>query len=68
MRRHELIEMLNTLKLYGMAGSYDELVVKGIRRKQTIEEILEALCNAETAERKVRSIRYQMRLARFPVQ
>ncbi len=68
MRRHELIEMLNTLKLYGMSGSYDESVVQGIRRKQTIEEILAALCNAETAERKVRSIRYQMRLARFPVQ
>ena len=68
MRRHELIEMLNTLKLYGMAGSYDEAVVQGIRRKQTIEEILATLCKAETAERKVRSIRYQMRLARFPVQ
>lgn len=68
MRRHELIEMLNTLKLYGMAASYDESVVQGIRRKQTIEEVLAALCNAETAERKVRSIRYQMRLARFPVQ
>ncbi len=68
MLRHELIEMLHGLKLYGMAGVYDESVVQGIRRKQTVEEILAALCKAETAERKVRSIRYQMRLAKFPVQ
>ena len=33
-----------------------------------MEEILAALCQAETAERKVRSIRYQMGIARLPVQ
>lgn len=68
MRRHELIEMLRGLKLYGMAGSYDDAVIQGIRKKQTVEDILEALCLAETAERKVRSVRYQMGIARFPVQ
>ena len=68
MHRHELIETLRTLKLYGMATAYDEAVVQGSRRKQTVEEILAALCLAETAERKVRSIRYQMGIARLPVQ
>jgi DNA replication protein DnaC len=68
MHRHELIERLRTLKLYGMAAVYDEAVVQGSRRKQTVEEILAALCQAETAERKIRSIRYQMGIARLPVQ
>lgn len=68
MYRHELIETLRALKLYGMAATYDEAVVQGSRRKQTVEEILAALCQAETAERKVRSIRYQMGIARLPVQ
>jgi DNA replication protein DnaC len=68
MHRHELIDTLRTLKLYGMAAAYDEAVVQGSRRKQTVEEILAALCQAETAERKVRSIRYQMGIARLPVQ
>lgn len=68
MHRHELIETLRALKLYGMAATYDEAVVQGSRRKQTVEEILAALCQAETAERKVRSIRYQMGIARLPIQ
>lgn len=68
MPRHELIETLRTLKLYGMAAAYDEAVVQGSRRKQTLEEMLGALCQAEMAERKIRSIRYQMGIARLPVQ
>ncbi|MFZ5797757.1 MAG: IS21-like element helper ATPase IstB [Thermodesulfobacteriota bacterium] len=68
MHRHELIETLRALKLYGMAATYDEAVVQGSRRKQTVEEILAALCQAETAERKIRSIRYQMGIAKLPVQ
>lgn len=68
MYRHELIETLRTLKLYGMATAYDEAIVQGSRRKQPVEEIIAALCQAETAERKIRSIRYQMGIAKLPVQ
>lgn len=68
MHRHELIETLRGLKLYGMVAAYDEAVGQGSRRKQTVEEILAALCQAEIAERKIRSIRYQMGVARLPVQ
>lgn len=68
MQRHELIKTLRELKLHGMVEAYDEAVVKGIHRKHTVEEIFAALCRAEAAERKARSIRYQMGISRFPVQ
>ncbi|MDO8945523.1 MAG: ATP-binding protein [Desulfocapsaceae bacterium] len=67
MQRHDLIDLLKELKLYGMARAYDETVTLGIKRQQPIPEILGGLCQAEAAERKVRSIRYQMGVARFPV-
>lgn len=67
MQRIELIDLLKSLKLYGMVESYDEAVTKGLQREQTIPAILGQLCRAEAAERKVRSIHYQMRVARFPV-
>ncbi len=68
MQRHELIKTLRELKLYGRVEAYDEAVVKGIHRKHTVEEIFAVLCRAEAAERKARSIRYQMGISRFPVQ
>jgi DNA replication protein DnaC len=67
MQRHELIDLLKKLKLYGMVNTFDETVTQGVRRQHTVQEILGQLCRAEAAERKVRSIRYQMRIARFPV-
>ena len=67
MQRHELLATFQQLKLFGMAGAYDEAVLQGRRRKHSVDEILANLCQAETIERKVRSIRYQMGIARFPV-
>jgi DNA replication protein DnaC len=67
MQRHELIEKMRELKLFGMVGAFDEIVTQGIRRKHTVHEILMNLCKAEAAERKARSIRYQMSIAKFPV-
>lgn len=67
MQRHELIDRFKALKLYGMASVFDEAVTQGIRRQLTVQEILSQLCQAEAAERKARSIRYQMGIARFPV-
>jgi len=67
MERHEVIEQLRTLKLYGMVGVYDEAVTQGIRRNYSVQEILMTLCLAEGAERKARSIRYQLGIAKFPV-
>lgn len=67
MERHELIEHLRKLKLYGMVGVYDEAVTQGIRRNNSVQEILMTLCLSETAERKARSIKYQLGIAKFPV-
>jgi DNA replication protein DnaC len=67
MERHEVIDQLRTLKLYGMVGVYDEAVTQGIRRNNSIQEILMTLCLAEAAERKARSIKYQLGIAKFPV-
>jgi DNA replication protein DnaC len=67
MQRHELLATFQQLKLFGMAGAYDEAVLQGIRRKHSVDEILANLCQAEMIERKVRSVRYQMGIARFPV-
>jgi DNA replication protein DnaC len=67
MERHNLIDMLRALKLYGMVSVYDEAVTQGIRRNNSVQEILLTLCQAEAAERKARSISYQLRVAKFPV-
>ena len=67
MQRHELIAQLGQLKLHGMASAFDEIVILGVRRQLTVQEILAQLCQAEVTERKARSIRYQMGIARFPV-
>ena len=67
MQRHELIETMRELKLFGMVEAFDETVTQGVRKKHTVHEILSGLCKAEISERKARSIRYQMRIAKFPV-
>ncbi|MBU1455908.1 MAG: ATP-binding protein, partial [Proteobacteria bacterium] len=67
MQRHEVIKLLGALKLHGMVSTFDETVTRGVKQQQPIVEILGSLCQAEATERKVRSIRYQLGIARFPV-
>lgn len=67
MERHEILTTLRSLKLHGMVEVFDEVVTQGIRRNVAIQEMLMALCRAEAAERKAKSISYQMGIAKFPV-
>ncbi len=62
----ELIARLKTLKLYGMAQCWPELVAKARHSEFDPESLMSELLAAETAEREVRSIAYQMTAARFP--
>jgi len=65
--RDRLMEAIGTLGLYGMKSILDEVLAAGIKSRATPDKILCDLLEAEMAERKVRSIRYRMSLARFPV-
>ena len=65
--RERMINAMSTLGLYGMKATIDEILAAGIKSRATPEKILCDLLEAEMAERKVRSIRYRMGLAKFPV-
>lgn len=61
-----LLRTLKQLKLYGMAHSIDELSSQDSPAYSHAEPILRQLLKAEVAEREVRSIQYQLKVARFP--
>ena len=65
--RDRLMDAMGTLGLYGMKATFDVVLAAGIKSRATPEKILLDLLETELAERKVRSIRYRMGLAKFPV-
>ena len=66
MQHSAMIEILKSLKLHGMAHAIDELAAQGAPAYQAAQTILDSLLKAEVAEREVRSVNYQIKLARFP--
>jgi DNA replication protein DnaC len=59
---------LKTLRLYGMAGAWEEILAQGESAGlQSSRWLIEHLLQSEYTDRHMRSIRYQMRQARFPV-
>ena len=58
---------LNALHLYGMATAWNEWLADGPRRTIQPEAWLDRMIEAELADRQVRSLRYQLKVARFPV-
>ena len=67
MEPEALVMTLKSLKLFGMAQAVADLASQGSPAYQHAEEILGNLLKAELAEREVRSVAYQMKIARFPV-
>lgn len=65
--RDRLMEAMETLGLHGMKATFDEILAAGIKSRATPEKIFCDLLETEVAERKARSIRYRMGLAKFPV-
>jgi DNA replication protein DnaC len=63
----KIIEVLRTLKLYGMADAFTELSQQAGFSQMTKEVLLDELTRAELSDRKIRSINYQMGIAKFPV-
>lgn len=58
---------LKQLQLYGMAAAWTEWQAEKSRKPATIEAWLDHLIAAEKADREVRSLRYQLKAARFPI-
>jgi DNA replication protein DnaC len=58
---------LKELKLFGMSTAWGELIAEGPRQPVQPEAWLDRLINAEQADRQVRTLRYQLNAARFPV-
>ena len=63
----DVMTQLKALKLFGMAAAYEDVLATAIRERHSMAQFLATLCGMESAERSVRSIRYQMSIAKFPV-
>jgi len=67
MERTEVLELMTQLKLYGMRAAYDEVMTASIKRRHEPPRILGDLLAAEIAEKRARSIRYQLTIAKLPL-
>lgn len=66
MKPDAMITTLKTMKLHGMADAVGDLAAQSSPAYQQAVPVLEMLLKAESSEREVRSINYQMKVARFP--
>jgi DNA replication protein DnaC len=67
MERDEILTMIDQLKLAGMRAAFDEVMSNGIKRQHSAQQIIGELLAAEIAEKRARSIRYQVAAARLPL-
>ena len=66
MERHEILEAMSGLKLYGMRASFDEIAGKGLARRDEIYPLIASLIRAEHTHRQARSISYRHRRRQVP--
>jgi DNA replication protein DnaC len=67
MERTQILELMGSLKLYGMRSAYDEVMGNGIKRQHEPPRIVGDLLQSEIAEKQARSIRYQLTVAKLPL-
>jgi DNA replication protein DnaC len=67
MERHEILEAMSELKLFGMRASFDEIAGKGLTRRDELYPLIASLIRAERTHRQARSISYRIGGAKFPV-
>ncbi len=65
----DLLTQFKALHLYGMAEAWSELRAEAPQRKQALspEITLSQLIKAEIADRQMRSLKYQLKIAKFPI-
>jgi DNA replication protein DnaC len=67
MERTEVLDLMGTLKLYGMRSAYDEIMATAIKRQHEPPRVIGDLLSAEIAEKQARSIKYQLTVAKLPL-
>jgi DNA replication protein DnaC len=67
MLREQILKLMAELQLNGMRAAYDELSAISHKRRDSTEKFLLSLLETEQAEREIRSLRYRLGQARFPV-
>ena len=67
MERTEILDLMGTLKLFGMRSAYDEVMAAGIKRQHEPPHIVGDLLKAEISEKQARSIKYQLTIAKLPL-
>jgi DNA replication protein DnaC len=67
MERHEILDTMGELKLYGMRASFDEIAGKGLARRDELYPLIASLIRAERTHRQARSTSYRIGAAKFPV-
>ena len=67
MERHEILEAMGGLKLYGMRASFDEIAGKGLAQARRTLSVDRQPDPHERTHRQARSISYRIAGAKFPV-
>ena len=67
MTRSQLLEAMARLHLGGMRKAYDEIMAAALKRGHGPQRILGDLLEAEISEKKARSIKHQMTIAKLPL-
>lgn len=58
---------MGQLKLYGMKAAYDEILTTAVKRQHEPQRVIGDLLQAEIGEKRARSIKYQMTVAKLPL-
>lgn len=67
MERTKILAAMADLKLFGMRAAYDELMATAVRRQHEPQRVISDLLAAEINEKKARSVKYQITVAKLPV-
>ena len=67
MERQDILAAMTELKLLGMRAAFDEVVGKGMARRDEFYPLIASLIRAEHTHRQARSISYRITGAKFPM-
>src|SRR3974390_612780 len=58
---------MGEVQLYGITAAFDEIMATAVKRQHEPQRIIGDLLTAEISEKKVRSIKYQLTIAKLPL-